>query len=52
MEQLATTLSKDVDTDMVKVLITASGRGENAVTEAVGAAIDAAFKGDREEEAS
>lgn len=48
MEQLVKALAKDVDISMVEALIVASSEGEEAVTNAIGAAIDAAFKGDGE----
>ena len=50
MEQLVKALANNADTDMVAALIAASGEGEEAVTKAVGAAIDSAFKSDDEEE--
>lgn len=49
MEQLLKALANDADTTMVETLIAASGEGEEAVTKAIGAAINAAFKGDDEE---
>ena len=50
MEQLVKALANDADLSMVEALIAASGEGEEAVTKAIGAAINAAFKGDDEEE--
>lgn len=50
MEQLVKALAKDVDKGMVEALIAASGEGEEAVTKAIGAAIDEAFKSDDEKE--
>lgn len=50
MEQLVKALDRDVDKQMVEALIAASSEGEEAVTKAIGAAIDAAFKSDDEEE--
>ncbi len=50
MEQLVKTLANDAHTTLVEALIAASGEGEEAVTKAIGAAIDAAFKGDYEQE--
>ena len=50
MEQLVKALANNADTDMVEALIAASGEGEEAVTKAVGAAINSAFKSDDEEE--
>ena len=50
MEQLVKALANGADTTIVEALIAASGEGEEAVIKAIGAAIDAAFKGDDEEE--
>lgn len=50
VEQLVRALANNADTAMVETLISASGEGEEAVTEAIGAAIDAAFKGEDDEE--
>jgi len=46
MDQLVKALGKGVDKSMVEALIAASGEGEDAVTKAIGVAIDAAFKTD------
>jgi len=50
IEQRVKALANNADTTMVDALIAASGEGEEAVTKAIGAAIDAAFKGKDEEE--
>lgn len=52
IEQLVKALTNGVHTEMVEVLIAASGEGEDAVTEAVGAAIEAVFRRDDGDEAS
>ena len=50
MEQLMKALADKANTVMVEALITASGKGEEAVSMAIGATIDAAFNGDDEED--
>ncbi len=53
MEQLVKALASGADANMVEALIAASGEGEEAVTEVIGAMIDAAFHdGDGEEDSS
>ena len=46
MEQLVKALPKDLDKALLEAVIAASGSGEQAVTDAVAAAIDRAFQAD------
>lgn len=50
IEQLVKALANDAGTAVVEALIAASGEGEEAVTKAIGGAIDAAFKCDDKQE--
>ena len=51
MEQLVKALANKADTILVEALIAASGEGEEVVSKAIGAAIDAVFNGDYEDDA-